>query len=73
MALDSNILAQTIEDRLNSLSMAAGKGPLPALGKADRDMLFSAIAQAVVNHLQSAAAVEVNDPAWPHPVNGVIE
>jgi hypothetical protein len=73
MPLDHTVLAQYIEDRLNSLSIAAGKGPLPALGKADRAMLFTAIAEAVVDHLQSDAVVEVKDPTWPNPVDGVIK
>jgi hypothetical protein len=73
MALDSAALAQKIEDELGSLYVAKGKGPLPDLGKADREMLFSAIAQAIVDHLENNAEVEVKDPTWSNPVMGVIK
>jgi hypothetical protein len=73
MALDSATLAQKIEDELGSLHVAAGKGPLPDLGKADRGMLFSAIAQAIVDHLEKHAQVEVKDPTLTNPALGVIK
>ena len=74
MSLDSNVLAKGIEDNLDALSQAAGKGPLPDLGKADRDMLFSAIARAVVDHITADAVVEVSDiNLWHDPATGVIK
>jgi hypothetical protein len=73
MALDSTALAQKMEDELASLHVAAGKGPMPDLGKADREMLFSAIAQAVVDHLENDAEVEVPDPTLNNPAMGVIK
>jgi hypothetical protein len=74
MALDSNILAKGIEDNLDALSQAAGKGALPDLGKADREMLFSAIAQAIVDHITADAVVEVSDiNLWQDPATGVIK
>lgn len=72
MALDSSVLAQKIEDRLGALYVDAGKGPLPDLGKADRELLFSAIAQAVVDHLQTSAELQVTDPDITSPLNGSI-
>ena len=74
MALDFNVLAKGIEDNLDALSQAAGKGPLPDLGKADREMLFSAIAQAIVDHITADAVVEVSDiNLWQDPATGVIK
>ena len=73
MPLDSTLLAQKIEDHLDALSVAAGKGSLPDLGRADREMLFSAIARAVVEHLANDAEVEVNDPLWSNPATGIIK
>ena len=74
MAVDSNVLAKGIEDNLDALSQAAGKGPLPDLGRADRDMLFSAIARAIVDHITADAVVEVGDiNLWHDPVTGVIK
>ncbi len=74
MALDSNVLAKDIEDNLDALSQAAGKGPLPDLGKADRDMLFSAIARAIVDHITADAVVEVSDINLSQdPATGVIK
>jgi len=61
MALDSTTLAQKMEEELGLLYVAAGKGSLPDLGRADRDMLFFAIAQAIVDHITSDAEVEVSD------------
>ena len=69
MALDFKILATGIEDQLTKR-----KGPLPDMGKADRDMLFSAIAEAVVEHLHTHGVVEVDDPNLDqHPAIGVIK
>jgi hypothetical protein len=69
MALDFEILAKDIEDQL-----AKRKGPLPDMGKADRDMLFSAIAEAVVEHLHTHGVVEVSDPRLDQqPAIGVIK
>lgn len=73
MPLDSTVLAQKIEDHLDALSVAAGKGSLPDLGRTDREMLFTAIARAVVDHMTTAAEVEVNDPLWPNPAGGIIK
>jgi hypothetical protein len=73
MALDSAALAQKMEEQLGSLYAAAGKGTLPDLGKADRQMLFSAIAQAIVDHLENDAEVEVKDPTLNNPATGVIK
>ncbi len=74
MALDSTALAQKMEDELGSLYVAAGKGPLPNLGKADREMLFSAIAQAIVGHITADAVVEVSDINLSQdPATGVIK
>jgi hypothetical protein len=74
MALDSAALAQEMEDELGSLYVAAGKGPLPDLGKADREMLFSAIARAIVDHITADAVVEVSDiNLWHDPATGVIK
>jgi len=56
MALDFKILAAEMETQL-----AQRKGPLPDLGKKDREDLFEAIAQAVVEHFQREAVIEVND------------
>ncbi len=50
MALDSTALAQKMEDELGSLYVAAGKGPLPNLGKADREMLFSPLPRQPFGH-----------------------
>ncbi len=61
MALDSTVLAKGIGDNLDALSQAAGKGPLPNLGKADRDMLFTAIAEAIVDHIKTNLDVEITD------------
>ena len=61
MALDSNVLAKGIEDNLNALSQAAGKGSLPDLGKADRDMLFTAIARAIVDHIKTQLEVKITN------------
>ena len=73
MALDSTALAQKMEDELGSLYVA-GKGPLPDLGKADREMLFSAIAQAIVGHITSEGVVEVSDVNLSQdPAKGVIK
>lgn len=69
MALDFEVLAKDIADQL-----AKRKGPLPDMGKADRDMLFSAIAEAVVDHFQTHGVVEVSDPNLDqHPAIGVIK
>ena len=73
MPLNPAILAQKIEDHLDALSVAAGKGSLPDLGRSDREMLFTAIANAVVEHLTNDAEVEVNDAAWSNPASGIIK
>jgi hypothetical protein len=66
MALDSNVLSQSIEQKLDELHQAAGKGPLPELGKTDRKMLFDAIARAVVEHFQTLAEVDVTNLTGDH-------
>jgi hypothetical protein len=72
MALNYTNLATEMETNLDAFSQAAGKGPLPDLGKADREMFFKAIAKAVVEHIQANAEVEVNDATWPNPADGTI-
>ena len=73
--LNSNELSQLMIARLDALSQAAGKGPLPSAGSEDRELLFKAIAEAVVLHLQNKTEVKGNVLAFGNDVitSGVIK
>jgi len=55
--LNADALSALMLQNLATARQAAGYGPLPPIGTADRKMLFDAIAQAVVTHLQQDAIV----------------
>ncbi len=73
--LDSNELAQLMMTRLDALFQAAGRGGLPVAGKEDRELLFKAIADAVVSHLHDRAEVKGDVAGVGNDVisNGVID
>ena len=56
--LNSDELTQLMITRLDALFQAAQKGPLPLAGKEDRELLFKAIAEAVVLHLHDKGEVK---------------
>ena len=58
--LNSDELSQLMITRLDALFQAAQKGPLPPAGKEDRELLFKAIAEAVVLHLHDRAELKGN-------------
>lgn len=62
MALDSNILAQSFSDKLAAAYSARHNNmPLPDIGTADRQMLFRALAEAIVEHIQTRLDVEITN------------
>ena len=55
--LNSDDLAQLMKERLDVLFQAAQKGPLPQAGQEDRELLFKAIAEAVVQHVHDKGEI----------------
>jgi hypothetical protein len=70
--LDSDVLSQLMITRLDALFQAAHKGPLPLAGSEDRELLFKAIAEAVVSHVKDSAVVEGDVTGVGVISNGVI-
>ena len=55
--MNADDLADRMAANLETMREAAGYGPLPSMGSADRKMLFGALAKAIVEHIQQKAVV----------------
>jgi hypothetical protein len=66
MPLDKDVLAALMETCLAEVWQEEKGQVLPQTGKEDREILFKAIARAVVRHIKAAGEVVLSDPKHDH-------